>query len=94
MLVPPQLLAIAWQDTEHTNMLSSMHHLTETEVLRRSRQGRQPRSVPHCPADYNDYMGAVDQADSLRAPNTCQIKSVKWRHLLFFCTMDVSMMNA
>ena len=26
MMAPPQLLADAWQDTGHTNMLPSMHH--------------------------------------------------------------------
>ena len=95
-MAPPQLLAVGWQDTGHTTMLSNFHQPQQEVILRRvkGKRQRQNRLAPSCAADYNKFMGAVDQADALRASYTAQLTSRKWWHPLFYNIMDVAMCNA
>jgi hypothetical protein len=50
--------------------------------------------APKVAADYNNNMGAVDQADALRASASAHRKSVKWWHAVWYWIMDVARINA
>ena len=45
-------------------------------------------------ADYNKFMGAVDQHGALRASASCSQMSMKWWHTLFWRMLDAAMVNA
>ena len=45
-------------------------------------------------ADYNKFMGAVDQHGALRGSASCSQMSMKWWHTLFWWMLDAAMVNA
>jgi hypothetical protein len=91
------ICALAWRDSQVAQFMSNWHDpRDESTVLRRESgyAGRRRMSAPKLAADYNLYMGGVDQLDSLRGSCTCAVKSKKWWHCLLWWMLDSAMVNA
>lgn len=43
--------------------------------------------------EYTTYMRGVDVADQLRGEYSCQVRSHKWWHRIFFFLLDTTMVN-
>ena len=91
------LCAIAWHDSVVTQFMSNWHNPEAVDVVRRREKGerdRSSRNAPKVAADYNKFMGGVDQLDALRGTYTCRIKAKKWYFSLLWWMLDVAMINA
>ena len=86
------LLGVAWHDSKVCNFLSNFHGPDTGYVMRRER-GRSERKrveAPQVAVDYNAYMGAVDEMDSLRARYTTARPCMRWYVSLFYWWLDVA----
>ncbi|XP_039288737.1 piggyBac transposable element-derived protein 3-like [Nilaparvata lugens] len=84
-----------WHDNKAINFIANFHSTEITEVKRTQKDGTK-KNVP-CPtvvADYNKYMGGVDQADRYRVLYGVNRKSKKWWHRIFFGLIDIAFVNA
>jgi len=91
------LCAIAWHDSIVTQFMSNWHNPEAVDVVRRREKGerdRSSRNAPKVAADYNKFMGGVDQLVALRGTYTCRIKAKKWYFSLLWLMLDVAMINA
>lgn len=86
-----KLLFIRWFDKREVRFLSTMHKPRQMEVLKRRRA---EVMAPKPAADYNKYMGAVDQTDMELSFNSSVRKSVRWYVKLFFHIVDLQVRNA
>ena len=84
------VVAYAWQDSAHCQLLSSFHLPEDTTVLRRAR-GHEGRIVRHAPTAYeafNRFMGGNDCGDMIRSRISCHLKSNKWWRSVFYYVID------
>ena len=91
------VLALAWKDTVLAQFMSNWHAPHSTDTVYRRQRGcaqKQAFTAPRVAADYNEFMGAVDQHDALRGSASCSQKSMKWWHTLFWWMLDAAMVNA
>ena len=90
------LLAVAWCDVGQTKGMSNFHEPQNATVERRvkGQQDRTQRNAPKCMADYNKFMVGTDLSDQRRGNFTCQRKSVKWWHSLFYFSLDILMVTS
>jgi hypothetical protein len=51
--------------------------------------------IQSCPMhkEYTTYMRGVDVADQLRASYSCQVRSHKWWHRIFYFLVDMTLVN-
>ena len=91
-MAPPGLLGVVWHDSKTCNFLSNFHG-PNIDVVHRRRAGQPGRIEVPAPAvavDYNKYMGAVDEVDSLRASYTTAKPSTRWYLALFYWWLDMA----
>lgn len=88
-----KLLAVRYKDKREVNMLSSSHIPDMKSVGLDWKTGRQILK-PSCIADYNSYMGAVDQSDMLLSSIECVRKNQKWYKKVFFHLLDMAVLNS
>ena len=92
-----QLTACIWRDRRDVFMLSSMHNMSVTTVLKRPKgeKEKRPLPCPQCIADYNQYMGGVDLMDQkLSYYSLAQRKSLKWWKKVFWRLIDIAVVNS
>ena len=91
------ILAVAWKDSILAQFMSNWHDPTARGTVFRRQRGcaqKQAIAAPRIAADYNEFMGAVDQHDALRGSASCSQMSMKWWHALFWWMLDAAMVNA
>ena len=91
------ILALAWKDSVLAQFMSNWHAPRSTSTVYRRVRGcaqKQAFTAPRVAADYNEFMGAVDQHDALNGSASCSKMSTKWWHALFWWMLDAAMVNA
>lgn len=87
-----------WKDhgKKSVSVISNMHNPSKiTKVLRRNNHGiREDVDCPQMIADYNRYMGGVDNFDQLMANYSIIQKSRRWWLKLFYYFLDCSIVNS
>ena len=92
-----KLTACIWRDRRDVLMLTTMHKQSVTTVLKRPKgeRNKQPLPCPTCIADYNQHMGGVDLMDQqLSYYSLTQRRSLKWWKKLFWCLIDIAVINS
>ena len=84
------VVAFAWMDSGHCQLLSTFHIQEDGYVLRRVRgiSGRQRRPTATAFVDYNVGMGGNDCGDMLRSRISCHLTTAKWWKAVFFYCID------
>ena len=87
---------IAWHDSGICIAISTRHSLVGTTVLRKAKGNvdRISRTCPELIKYYNEHMGGVDRADSLRAHLTTIRRCRKWWHSVWYWALDTALINA
>ena len=89
------LLAVAWRDIGKTKSMSNFH-LPRVATVQRWERGCRERSTRPAPVmmvEYNQLMGGTDLFDQRRGNYSCQRRSKKWWHALFYFTLDTMMVS-
>ena len=89
------LLAVAWRDIGKTKAMSNFH-LPRVATVQRWERGCRERSTRPAPVmmvEYNQLMGGTDLFDQRRGNYSCQRRSKKWWHALFYFTLDTMMVS-
>ena len=93
------LLCVVWKDTRDVTLLSTMHPATGDQTVQRHTKVNGAHvvlQVPVPPAvlDYNRFMGGVDKGDQFCTYYTVKRKTRKWWKVIFFRSVDISIVNA
>lgn len=90
------MLCAVWHDSIIIPFLSTCHSPEEVTVRRRV-TGQAPATItaPRVAADYNKYMGACDQANSLRKSYNVQLRHKhRWYMSMVYYCIDMMIINA
>jgi hypothetical protein len=97
-LIQGRLRAVTWVDKSCVALISTGSSLSPVFVKRKNRLGAKINiNCPQLVRDYNDYMGGVDQHDSLRCGTYNTEKTLifhKWWLKLFFGLVNIAITNA
>jgi len=93
---PNYLTGVAWFDSGVATALSTAHDGFEATVKRKVKghKDRLERKTVDVFEAYNAHMGAVDQADQMRAYITARLRAFKWWHPVFYWILDSACINA
>jgi len=95
-----RMCVILWKDRKPVLIISTHERPVQfpcefplVTIPRRS--GSTCHEIPSSPmyVEYTTYMRGVDVADQLHASYTCQTRSHKWWHRVFFFLIDTSIVN-
>lgn len=94
-----KICAVTWMDKKPVTLVSTHARpiAKEGEKITVPRRVKGERiEIPTSPVhyEYTTYMRGVDVADQLRGEYTCQIRSHKWWHRIFFFLLDTTVVNA
>ena len=92
-----KLTAAWWQDCRDVYVMSTMHNLSATTVLKRPKGEREKQPTP-CPTaivDYNKWMSGVDLADQLLSYYSMTTRrTLKWWKKVFWRLVDIAIINS
>ena len=95
-----QLSAIRWKDKKpvviifsHAVPIQFPYQYPVVSVPRRNGSIREEIQTSPMHLEYTTHMHGVDVADQLRASYSCQTRSHKWWHRVFFFLIDTSIVN-
>jgi hypothetical protein len=86
----------AWMDSKAVACISNVHPAMAVKVSRRTKGRAQPLELD-CPlalAEYNQWMGAIDDFDRLMSFHSAKLRSRKWWLAIFYFLIDVAAINA
>jgi len=89
------ILLLAWRDKRLVTILST-RIASKSEPVRRKVRGRKEDEMVEKPsviANYTKNMGGVDTADQYSATYCFLRRTLKWWGKLFFCGLEVSILN-
>ena len=92
-----KMTACIWRDRRDVLMLTTMHNMSVTTVLKRPKgeRDKRPLSCPTCIADYNQHMGGVDLRDQqLSYYSLTQRRTLKWWKKVFWHLIDITVVNS
>lgn len=92
-----KMTACIWRDRRDVLMLTTMHNMSVTTVLKRPKgeRDKRPLSCPTCIADYNQHMGGVDLMDQqLSYYSLTQRRTLKWWKKVFWHLIDITVVNS
>ena len=94
--VEDNLTMVAWKDSGLVYSISNIHPPATTIIRRRTKQLAEPEQIcaPVQLAEYNMWMGAIDDIDQLLAFLSCRLKSRKWWHAILWFIIDIALINA
>lgn len=99
MHVSRTISCVMWKDKKpvllistHSNPIQAPCERVVT-VPRRNGVVREQVQTSPVLLEYTTHMRGVDVADQLRASYSCQVRSHKWWHRIFFFLLDVSVVN-
>jgi hypothetical protein len=91
--------SVAWRDKKMVRLLSTHTRPVVVEGEERPtvprRNGAIREAIPTSPVhlEYTTYMRGVDVADQLRSNYSCQVRTHKWWHRIFYFLLDMSVVN-
>lgn len=89
------ITAYKWMDSKAVHFISNYRGTEISIVQRREKDGtKKVFSCPQVVKDYSDYMGGVAKHDTLRQMYGINGTSKKWWHRIFFCLLDMAIVNA
>jgi hypothetical protein len=93
------IASVAWRDKKTVHLLSTHARLVVVEGEERPtiprRNGAIQEAIPTSPVhlEYTTHMRGVDVADQLRSNYSCQVRTHKWWHRIFYFLLDMSVVN-
>ena len=84
--------AIHWFDKRDVFAMSSIHGTSSIPVLRCG--DNEHVMKPEMINEYNKYMNGVNKCDQYLASYSIDRKTLKWWKKIFFCVLDVCILNA
>jgi hypothetical protein len=94
------IACVTWVDKKPVLLLSTHANPLSIDPLHPEtvprQQGSQRMQIPTSPIlkAYTKWMRGVDVSDQLRGEYSCQVRSHKWWHRLFFFLLDTSRVNS
>ena len=86
-----------WRDRRDVYVMSTMHNISASTVLKRPKGEREKKPIP-CPTaiiDYNKWMGGVDLADQLLSYYSMTTRhTLKWWKKVFWRLVDIAIINS
>jgi hypothetical protein len=93
------IASVAWRDKKTVRLLSTHTRPVVLEgeeiptVLRRNGAIREAIPTSLVCLEYTTHMRGVDVADQLRSNYSCQVRTHKWWHRIFYFLLDMSVVN-
>jgi hypothetical protein len=93
------IASVAWRDKKTVRLLSTHARPVVVEGEERPtvprRNGAIREAIPTSPVhlEYTTHMRGVDVADQLRSNYSCQVRTHKWWHRIFYFLLDMSVVN-